>query len=91
VTVTEQAQPDVAAAWNERARQLMPRVHVTWALLAVNKIVAAAMLGSGVHALEPTVDDRLRRGADHGPLTATDQWWRLLTVLALALARNLVI
>lgn len=71
---------DQAAEWTERAKQLMPQVRVTWALVAVNLVVAAVMLGTGVHALTPTVEDLLRWGAGYGPLTAGGQWWRLLTL-----------
>jgi rhomboid protease GluP len=53
---------------------------VTTALIVLNVLVFAAMVGSGVSFTEPTPLDALKWGADFGPLTIGDgQWWRLLT------------
>jgi rhomboid protease GluP len=53
---------------------------VTFTLIALNVLVFAAMVISGVSFLQPTPLDALNWGADYGPLTSgQDQWWRLLT------------
>jgi rhomboid protease GluP len=61
-----------------------PKPFVTYAILAINVIVFAAMLAGGVHPLAPTVDSLVRWGANFGPLTITSrEWWRMLTSMFL--------
>jgi rhomboid protease GluP len=52
---------------------------VTIALIAANALVFAAMVLSGVSALDPTPAQAIKFGADFGPLTLNGQWWRLVT------------
>ncbi len=55
------------------------RVVVSPAIFAVNVLVFAAMVVSGVSFVTPTGQELLRFGANHGPLVAGSEWWRLLT------------
>ncbi len=55
------------------------RVWVSPAIIALNAIVFVVMISSGASFLTPSVEDLLKFGADHGPLVADGQWWRLLT------------
>jgi rhomboid protease GluP len=52
---------------------------ITIALIAANALVFAAMVLSGVPALDPTPDQAIAFGADVGRLTLNGQWWRLFT------------
>jgi rhomboid protease GluP len=53
---------------------------VTSVLIAINVLVFAAMVASGVSFSNPTPQDALNWGADYGPATLGDhQLWRLLT------------
>jgi len=52
----------------------------TIALIAINVLVFAAMVASGISFTQPTPLDVATRGGDFGPLTIGEhQWWRLLT------------
>ena len=53
---------------------------ITYALIAINVLVFAAMVASGVSSTQPTPLDVANWGGDFGPLTVgAHQWWRLLT------------
>lgn len=53
---------------------------ITYALIAINVLVFAAMVASGVSFTQPTALDVANWGGDFGPLTVgANQWWRLLT------------
>jgi rhomboid protease GluP len=53
---------------------------ITYALIAINVLVFAAMVATGVSFTQPTPDDVATWGGDFGPLTiGAHQWWRLLT------------
>jgi rhomboid protease GluP len=52
---------------------------VTFVLIALNVLVFAVMVLSGVSAFLPTPKDAIAFGADFGPLTLHGQWWRLVT------------
>ena len=56
-----------------------PRAPVTPVLIGINVIlfVIAAALGGGI--VVPNGEVLIRLGSDYTPLTATGQWWRLLT------------
>src|SRR6059058_1207662 len=54
---------------------------VTVALIAMNALVFAIMVLSGVSAFLPTPQQALAFGADFGPLTLNGQWWRLATCM----------
>ena len=56
------------------------RYAITYALIAINVLVFAAMVVSGVSFTQPTGQDVLNWGGDYAPLTiGAHQWWRLLT------------
>jgi len=55
------------------------RPPVTTAILALNVLVFAAMVFSGVSAAEPRDLQLLKWGADFGPFTLGGQFWRVLT------------
>jgi rhomboid protease GluP len=55
------------------------RVWVSPAIIALNVIVFVVMIASGASFITPSIEDLLKFGADHGPLVADGQWWRLLT------------
>ncbi len=48
-------------------------------ILVINIVVYVLMVIDGVSFLEPTTDDLLRWGANFGPYTLKDEWWRLFT------------
>jgi rhomboid protease GluP len=56
-----------------------PRPPMTIALIAINVVVFAAMVASGVSFVQPTTADALKWGADWGPQTLGGQPWRALT------------
>lgn len=60
-----------------------PRVWVMQALVALNVLVFLAMLADGAGLLEANSAVHLRWGANFGPLTKEDQWWRLATCVFL--------
>jgi rhomboid protease GluP len=60
-------------------RSVPYRPPVTTTILALNALVFAAMVFSGVSAAEPRDMQLLRWGADFGPLTLGGQFWRTLT------------
>jgi len=56
------------------------RYTITIALIAINVLVFAAMVASGISFVAPTPQDVATWGGDYGPWTVgKDQWWRLLT------------
>jgi len=48
-------------------------------IIAINLLVFIAMLIDGVSFFEPTNSDLIRWGANFGPYTLKDEWWRLFT------------
>ncbi len=79
--------PDCRAAFAGTAQPAPPnpqradpyRPPVTATILALNILVFAAMVFSGVSATEPGDIQLLKWGADFGPLTLGGQFWRTLT------------
>ncbi len=67
------------AEFHASLNAVTPRVRVAPAIVAINAIVFAVMVASGVHVLTPTADSVLRWGADFGPRTLGGEPWRLLT------------
>jgi membrane associated rhomboid family serine protease/tetratricopeptide (TPR) repeat protein len=51
---------------------------VSW-ILGINLAVMAALALRGVSLLDPSLEDVLRNGGNHGPYVAQGEWWRLLT------------
>ena len=68
-----------AADFVRRLFEATPRTWVTTALVVLNLGVLAVMVASGVSPMDPDGEDLVRFGADFGPLTASGQWWRLLS------------
>ncbi|MGE0636626.1 MAG: rhomboid family intramembrane serine protease [Bacteroidia bacterium] len=48
-------------------------------IMAINIVVYVAMIIDGVSFFYPTNDELLRWGANFGPYTLKDEWWRLFT------------
>ena len=55
----------------------------TYLLLAINIVIFAVMVLSGISWIEPETDQVLRWGADYGPATLNGGYWRLLTSMFL--------
>jgi rhomboid protease GluP len=73
------ADPKVAfAEFQLHLREITPRVRVLPTIFALNVLVFAAMVASGVSAINPTVADALAWGANYGPRTLSGQPWRLV-------------
>ncbi|MFT5434339.1 MAG: rhomboid protease GluP [Myxococcota bacterium] len=71
---------DVAAAdFTERLRTTTPYVWVTPTIIVANVAVFIAMVVGGAHWMDPTVAQLLEWGANYRPMTASGDWWRLLT------------
>lgn len=60
-------------------RQVTPRLWVVPAVIALNVVVFAVMVATGVDAFSPAVTDLLVWGANYGPKTLGGEPWRLLT------------
>lgn len=74
----QQARQQARASSGER-----PKPWLTYALIGLNLVIWIAMVGTGVHAYEPTATSLLEWGGNLGLLTASGQWWRLLTAMFL--------
>ena len=55
----------------------------TITLLAINIVIFAAMVASGISLVTPETGQVLRWGADYGPYTLSGQYWRLITSMFL--------
>lgn len=67
----------------ERLVRATPRTFVTPSLVAINVIVFAAMVASGVGLINPDGRMVVPWGSNFGPLTTDGQWWRLFTSMFL--------
>lgn len=65
--------------FHRRLFELTPRVLVTRAIVAVNVVLFALMAISSGTLLSPGGETLIKWGADFGPKTLDDQWWRLFT------------
>jgi rhomboid protease GluP len=54
-------------------------MYVTYGIIGINVLVFIAMVATGVNAFEPTSLDIIKWGANYLHLTASGEWWRLLT------------
>jgi len=72
-----------AARFVQTLHARMPRVHVTYGIIAVNVAIYVAMVASGVHPLSPDIQDMIRWGADYPGGTLDGQPWRLFTSMFL--------
>ena len=90
------ADPKVAfAEFKLHLRTITPRPVVVPVIVALNVLVFAVMVASGVNALNPQIPSVLPWGVDFGPLTLGGQPWRLVTNVfvhfgALHLVANMV-
>jgi rhomboid protease GluP len=72
--------PKIAfAEFKLHLREITPRIYVVPAVVALNVLVFAVMVATGVSASAPTIPQLLRWGADYGQLTLGGQPWRLVT------------
>jgi rhomboid protease GluP len=72
--------PKIAfAEFKLHLREITPRLYVVPAVVALNVLVFAIMVATGVSVSNPTIPQLLRWGADYGPLTLGGQPWRLGT------------
>jgi rhomboid protease GluP len=55
----------------------------TYGLTLLNVLIFGIMILCGIHASDPNPDDLIKWGANFGPLTIANQWWRLLTCMFL--------
>ncbi|MBN3728569.1 rhomboid family intramembrane serine protease, partial [Burkholderia sp. Ac-20379] len=78
VTSAFATEPDAQARHADRL-QAQPAAWVTWALIALNLLLYAAMVASGVAPLKPELPAMIAWGANYGPDTLDGDWWRLLT------------
>lgn len=72
-----------AARFVQTLHSRMPRIHVTYGIIAVNVAVYVVMVASGVHPLAPETADMIRWGADFPGGTLNGQPWRLFTSMFL--------
>jgi rhomboid protease GluP len=73
------ADPKVAfAEFQLHLREITPRLGVLPTILALNALVFAVMVATGVSALKPTAANVLAWGANFGPLTLNGEPWRLV-------------
>ena len=80
------AKPSPAKRVEDFQRALVtftPRLVATPAIVLANILVFAAMIATGVHFFEPTVQSVMDWGANFGPKTANGQWWRLVNCMFL--------
>ncbi len=56
-----------------------PTFLITTGLIGLNALVFLIMVLRGVSPLLPSPQQAIAFGADYGPLTLNEQWWRLLT------------
>ena len=64
-------------------RTQVPNVIVTKAIMALNIAVFLAMTVAGVDTVTPSTEDAIAWGANYGPMTLDQQWWRLVTAMFL--------
>ena len=67
--------------FTQTLESVTPTTYFTYALIAANILVFAAMAISGVSPSSPKTADLLKWGADFGVYTVNGQWWRLLTAM----------
>ena len=67
----------------EQLQARVPRMTVTWWLIAANSVVFAIMLGYGAGLWHSDNGVQLAWGANFGPATKDGEWWRLGSALFL--------
>ncbi|WP_414450769.1 rhomboid family intramembrane serine protease [Burkholderia sp. 22PA0099] len=78
VTSAFSTELDAHARYADRMHA-QPVAWATWGLIALNLLLYAAMVASGVSPLKPEVPAMIAWGANYGPDTLDGDWWRLLT------------
>jgi rhomboid protease GluP len=78
----EQEQRDLVE-FQDKVKELAPRVWVTPTLVAINILVFVAMALAGAGVFTPNPQVHIRWGSNFGPLTTDHQWWRLFTCMFL--------
>jgi membrane associated rhomboid family serine protease/Flp pilus assembly protein TadD len=61
------------------ARTGLGSASLTHALVGINVVIFAAMVVNGIPMMDPPAQLLIPWGANYGPLTASGQWWRLIT------------
>lgn len=56
-----------------------PRFFITPIILALDVLILVVMVLSGVSLLDPEIEHLLNWGANFGPFTLNQEWWRLFT------------
>lgn len=87
---------DPAAEFLAKVKAATPWVWVTPLLVAANVAVYVWMVASGVDPMQPAADAIVAHGGGYAPLTASGQYWRLVTqtfvhIGALHLAFNMAV
>lgn len=77
------AAPESVQRFEESLTYVTPRLWVTPLLIGVNVVVFIVMLANGVSPIEPDAEVVLQWGANFGPKTMNDEWWRLFTCMFL--------
>lgn len=70
-------------SFHEILKQRLPKVMLTKLLIAINVLVFAAMLIGGAGFWHSPNGIQLTWGANFGPATQDDEWWRLFTAMFL--------
>ncbi len=52
---------------------------ITYGIIAINVLVFAIMVASGISFMSPGRIDIIKWGANYGPLTLSGDWWRLIS------------
>ncbi len=65
--------------FRKRLFQVTPHAFVTPSIVAINLLIFAAMVATGVDMLQPDGRMVIAWGANFGPYTTNGQWWRLFT------------
>ncbi len=60
-----------------------PRVFITPIILGLAVLIFVVMLLSGVSLFAPQVEDLIKWGANFGPYTLNQEWWRLLSSVSI--------
>jgi rhomboid protease GluP len=75
--------PSEMEQFEERLLTLTPRTPVTYALIAINVVVFAAMIVAGAGVFEPNARVHVLWGSNLVPVTVDGEWWRLATSMFL--------
>jgi rhomboid protease GluP len=71
------------AEFKEHLASTTPYVFITYALIAINAAIFAAMIGDGAGMLPSDGNVHFKWGSNFGLVTAGGEWWRLFTSMFL--------